>query len=59
MYIYKIHIFIDVYDIIIKYDKLYYKCTFIIKLHQILLHNNIVIFNYNMSNFKIYLILKL
>ena len=24
MYIYKIHIFINVYDIIIKYDKLYY-----------------------------------
>ena len=24
MYIYKIYIFIDIYDIIIKYDKLYY-----------------------------------
>ena len=24
MYAYKIHIFIDTYDIIIKYDKLYY-----------------------------------
>ena len=24
MYTYKIHIFIDVYDIIIKYDQLYY-----------------------------------
>ena len=24
MYAYKIHIFIDIYDIIIKYDKLYY-----------------------------------
>ena len=35
------------------------KCMFIIKLHQILFYNNIVIFNYNMSNFKIYLILKL
>ena len=31
---------------------------FIIKLYQILFHNNIMIFNYNMSNFKIYLILK-
>ena len=37
----------------------FYKCTFIIKLHQILFHNNIVIFDYNMFNFKIYLILKL
>ena len=33
-------------------------CIFIIKLYQILFHNNIVIFDYNMSNFKIYLILK-
>ena len=45
------------YALIKKYE--FYKSTFIIKLHQILFHNNIVIFNYNMSNFKIYLILKL
>ena len=37
----------------------FFKYIFIIKLHQILFHNNIVIFNYNMFNFKIYLILKL
>ena len=37
----------------------FYKYTFIIKLHQILSHNNVMIFNYNMFNFKIYLILKL
>ena len=35
----------------------FYKCTFIIKLYQILFYNNIVIFDYNISNFKIYLIL--
>ena len=35
------------------------KCIFIIKLHKILFHNNIVIFDYNMSNLKINLILKL
>ena len=40
-----------------KYE--FYKCTFISKLHQILFHNNIVIFDYNMYNFKIYLKLKL
>ena len=40
-----------------KYE--FYICIFIIKLYQILFHNNIVIFDYNMSNFKIYLILKL
>ena len=46
-------IYIYIYNIVCvnkKYE--FYKCTFIIKLHQILLHNNIVIFNYNMSNFK-------
>ena len=32
---------------------------FIIKLYQILFNNNIIIFNYNISNFKIYVILKL
>ena len=37
----------------------FYKHTFIIKLHQILSDNNIMIFDYNMPNFKIYLILKL
>ena len=37
----------------------FYKCIFIIKLYQILFDNNIVIFDYNMSNFKIFLILKL
>ena len=38
----------------------FYKYTFIIKLHQILFHNNIMIFDYNMSNLKKYiLILKL
>ena len=30
-----------------------------IKLYKILFNNNIVIFHYNMFNFKIYLILKL
>ena len=40
-----------------KYE--FYKCTFIIKLHQILFYNHIVIFYYNMSNFKIYLIVNL
>ena len=30
-----------------------------IKLYKILFNNNIVIFDYNMFNFKIYLILKL
>ena len=42
-------------------DKKYvfYKCTFIIKLYHILFHNNIIIFNYNICNFKIYLILNL
>ena len=41
-------------------DKKYkfYKCIFIIKLYQILFNNSIVIFNYNMFSFKIYLILK-
>ena len=43
--------------LIIKYE--FYMCTFIFKLHQILFRNNIVIFDYSMSNFKIYLILKL
>ena len=33
--------------------------TFIIKLYQILFDNNIVIFDYTLSNLKIYLILKL
>ena len=33
--------------------------TFIIKLYKILFDNNIVIFGYNMSNLKIYLILEL
>ena len=36
-----------------------YIYTLIIKLHQILFNNNIGIFDYNMFNFKIYLILKL
>ena len=40
-----------------KYE--FYKCIFIIKLYKILFDNNIVIFDYNMSNFKIYLLLKL
>ena len=42
-------------------DKKYvfYKFTFIIKLYHILFHNNIIIFNYNICNFKIYLILNL
>ena len=40
-----------------KYE--FYKCIFIIKLYKILFDNNIVIFDYNMSNFKIYLILRL
>ena len=40
-----------------KYE--FHKYTFIIKLYQILFDNNIVIFDYNMSNLKIYLILKL
>ena len=34
-------------------------CTFIIKLHQILFHNNIMMFDYNMSNFKIYINIKI
>ena len=34
-------------------------CILIIKLYQILFDINIVIFDYNMSNFKIYLIVKL
>ena len=34
-------------------------CTFIIKLHQILFHNNIIMFDYNMSNFKIYINIKI
>ena len=33
-----------------KYE--FYKCTCISKLHQILFHNNIVIFDYNIYNFK-------
>ena len=33
-------------------------CTLIIKLYKILFDNNIVICDYNMSNFKKYLILK-
>ena len=33
-------------------------CTLIIKLYKILFDNNIVICDYNMFNFKIYLILK-
>ena len=36
-----------------------YIYKFIFKLHQILFHNNIMIFDYNMFNFKIYLTLKL
>ena len=35
------------------------KCTLIIKLYKILFDDNIVICDYNMFNFKIYLILKL
>ena len=45
------------YALIKKYK--FYKCTFIIKLYQILFDNNIMIFDYNMFNFKTYLILKL
>ena len=41
----------------IKYE--FYKYIFIIKLYKMLFNNNIVTFDYNMSNFKIYLILKL
>ena len=32
---------------------------FIIKLHQILFYNNIMIFDYNMSNLKIYINIKI
>ena len=44
-----IYIYIYIY---IKYK--FYKCTLIIKLHQILFDNNIMIFDYNMSNLKIF-----
>ena len=37
----------------------FYKFIFIIKLYQILFNNNIVIFDYDIFNFKIHLILKL
>ena len=55
-----IYIYIYIYNIVhvnkkYKFDK----CTLIIKLYQILFDDNIVIFDYNMFNFKIYLILKL
>ena len=40
-----------------KYE--FHKYTFIIKLYQILFDNNIMIFDYNMSKLKKYLILKL
>ena len=33
--------------------------SIIIKLHQILFHNNNIIFYYNMSNFKIYINIKI
>ena len=54
------HTYIYIYNIVhvnkkYKFDK----CTLIIKLYQILFDNNIVIFDYNKFNFKIYLILKL
>ena len=42
-----------------RYEYEFYKCTFIIKLHQILFHNNIMVFDYNMSNFKIYINIKI
>ena len=35
------------------------KCTMIIKLYKVLFYDNIVIFDYNIFNFKIYLIVKL
>ena len=41
----------------IKYE--FYKYIFIIKLHKMFYNNNIVTFDYNIFNFKIYLILKL
>ena len=55
-----IYIYIYIYNIVdinkkYKFDK----CILIIKLYQILFDDNIVIFDYNMFNFKIYLILKL
>ena len=37
----------------------FHKYTFIIKLYRILFDNNVVIFDYTLSNLKIYLILKL
>ena len=40
-----------------KYE--FHNYSFIIKLYRILFDNNIAIFDYNMSNLKIYLILKL
>ena len=42
-----------------RYKYEFYKCTSIIKLHQILFHNNIMIFDYNMSNFKIHINIKI
>ena len=53
----QLYLIIVSYALIKKYE--FYKFIFIIKLHQILFDNNIVIFDYGMYNFKIYLILNL
>ena len=53
------HVYISISILRIYIEDIFYKYTLITKLHKILFDNNIVIFDYNMSNFKIYLILKL